>query len=161
MVKLVLLLAFSACAWSGPLVITSGRFDLSPFDVFWAFGGNGFSALGHDDHFTDQCGFCMAPFQLVNPVFRSVNAANGQITLGAKGYILPNPVSFGLYPGGPWANGSVFLSPQAGLPTVTAAGTYDVPFNVGGSFCVTDNPDFRAPQTVVFPSQELLLLTIR
>src|SRR5260370_19292864 len=71
------------------------------------------------------------------------------------------PLSFGLYPGGPWANGSVFLSPQAGLPTVTAAGTYDVPFNVGGSFCVTDNPDFRAPQTVVFPSQELLLLTIR
>ena len=65
-----------------------------------------------------------------------VPTSNGLLTLGAKSYILPGA---GFLGGSPFALGSVFLTPQGALPTVTAAGTYDVPFNVGGSFCVTDD----------------------
>ena len=51
----------------------------------------------------------------------------------------------GFLGGSPFAIGSVFLSPQGTLPTVPGAGTYDVPFNVGGSFCVTDDPHVPPP----------------
>jgi len=53
----------------------------------------------------------------------------------------------GFLGGSPFALGSVFLTPQGALPTVTAAGTYDVLFDVGGSFCVTDDPARAAAQS--------------
>jgi hypothetical protein len=59
-----LLLGFSACAYSGPIAITGGSFNLSPFEVSWSLVGEGFSASGADDYFTTWCGFCFAPFQL-------------------------------------------------------------------------------------------------
>jgi len=71
-----------------------------------------------------------------------VPTSNGLLTLGAKSYILPGA---GFLGGSPFALGSVFLTPQGALPTVTAAGTYDVPFNVGGSFCVTDDSHVPPP----------------
>lgn len=143
MFKLVLFFGLAACAYSEPLLITTGHFDLYLIDVVWSFAGDGFSMSGNNDPFTDHCGFCFAPFQLVDPLhLRSVGAANGNLTLGGKSYILPN-LSFN--GGSPWATGSVFLSPQGVMPTVQGAGTYDVPFNVGGSFCVTDNPSVPPP----------------
>jgi|KBSMisStandDraft_5_1062788.scaffolds.fasta_scaffold02905_12 hypothetical protein len=142
MFKLILFFGFAACAYSEPLLITSGYFDLFSIDVFWSFAGDGFSMSGNNDPFTDHCGLCFAPFQLVNPLSPPIAAANGNLTLGEKSYILPN---VGFNGGSPWASGSVFLSPQGILPTVSGAGTYDVPFNVGGSFCVTDDPKVQPP----------------
>ena len=111
--------------------------------MVWSFAGDGFSASGNEDPFTGHCGFCFAPFQLVNPLLRDqFAAANGNLTLGEKSYILPSNSFNG---GSPWASGSVFLSPQGVLPTVPGAGTYDVPFNVGGSFCVTNDPTVGPP----------------
>jgi hypothetical protein len=142
MVKLVLLFGFSACAYAGTIAITGGGFGLDPFEVSWGLGGDGFSASGADDHFTSHCGFCYAPFQLVNPVVGSVSAFNGGLTFGGKYYMLPSLAFFG---DTPWAVGSVFFGPQAPLPMVTGAGTYDVPFIVSASFCVTDNPPVPPP----------------
>jgi len=144
MVKLILLFGFCACAYSGTIAITGGSFYLDPFGVSWSLVGEGFSASGWDDHFTSHCGFCYAPFQLVNPVFGSVNALNGYVNFGGNGYSLPS-IGFPFGGGYPWGNGSVFLGPRDPLPTVTAAGTYDVPFIVGASFCVTDNPKVLPP----------------
>jgi len=142
MVKLILFLGFSACAYSGPLSITGGHFFLNSFGVGWSFVGAGFSAFGEEDAFTDHCGFCLAPFQLVEPLHFPLAASNGVLTLGATSYILPGA---GFSGGSPFALGSVFLSPQVVLPTVTGAGTFDVPFNVGGSFCVTNDPHVLPP----------------
>jgi hypothetical protein len=161
MVKLVLLLGFSACAYSGPIAITGGSFNLSSFEVSWSLVGEGFSALGADEHFPTWCGFCFAPFQLNDPVFSPVNAANGYVNFGGKFYGLPSLAFFGDVP---WGVGSVFMRPQAPLPMVTAAGTWDIPFDVGASFCVTDNPLVPRPfprTPRVFPPQELLLSPIR
>lgn len=142
MVKLILLLGFTVCAYSGPLLITSGSWNLEG-SGHWTFAGDGFSASGFNDFLgLNHCGFCFAPFQLVNPLPVEVPTADGLLTLGAKSYILPG-VSFN--GGSPFAIGSVFLSPQGTLPTVPGAGTYDVPFNVGGSFCVTDDPHVPPP----------------
>jgi hypothetical protein len=142
MVKLILLCGLSACAYSSPLLITGGTFGLSDFGVSFSFVGDGFSAQGSDDAFPVHCGFCSAPFQLVNPMPFTLPALNGHITLGGNSYILPDA---GFNGGSPWASGSVFLSPQGTLPMVAGAGTYNVPFNVGGSFCVTDNPQVPPP----------------
>jgi hypothetical protein len=142
-VKLILLFGFTVCAYSGPLLITSGSWSLSDFGGHWTFIGDGFSASGFNDFAgLNHCGFCFAPFPLSNPVPVAVPAANGQLTLGEKSYILPDA---GFNGGSPFAVGSVFLSPQGTLPTVPGAGTYDVPFNVGGSFCVTDDPHVPPP----------------
>jgi hypothetical protein len=123
------------------LLITSGRWNLVP-PGHWEFIGDGFSAFGDND-FTDiiHCGFCLAPFQLRNPVPLPSSAAFGVLTLGEKSYTFPNLET----PLHPWARGFVFLTPQDTLPTITEAGTYDVPFNVGGSFCVTDDPHVVPP----------------
>ncbi|HSR06864.1 MAG TPA: hypothetical protein VLM42_06925 [Bryobacteraceae bacterium] len=142
MFKLILFFGLATCAYSEPLLITSGTFNVFPMSVVWSFAGDGFSASGNNDPFTDHCGFCYAPFQLVKPAFQPFAAANGNLTLDGKSYILPN-LSFN--GGSPWASGSVFLSPQGVMPPVQGAGTYDVPFNVGGSFCVTDNPSVPPP----------------
>jgi hypothetical protein len=142
MVKLLLLFGFSACAYSSPLVITGGSFLLSATGEQWSFVGDGFSANGSSDSFTDHCGFCFAPFQLVDPLHFPITASNGLLTLGANSYILPGASFSG---GSPFALGSVFLTPQGALPTATAAGTYNVPFNVGGSFCVTNDPHVPPP----------------
>jgi len=142
MIKLLVLVGFSACAYSSPLLITSGSFLLSPFGEQWSFAGDGFSANGSSDSFTDHCGFCFAPFQLVEPLHFPITASNGLLTLGANSYILPGA---GFLGDKPYAIGSVFLTPQGALPTVTAAGTYNVPFNVGGSFCFTNDPHVSPP----------------
>jgi len=140
-VTLIPLFGFSLCASSEPLLITSGRWNLVP-PGHWEFIGDGFSAFGDND-FTDiiHCGFCLAPFQLRNPVPLPSSAAFGVLTLGEKSYTFPNLET----PLHPWARGFVFLTPQDTLPTITEAGTYDVPFNVGGSFCVTDDPHVVPP----------------
>ena len=142
MVKLLLLFGFSAAAYSSPLLITGGSFLLDPFGEGWSFVGDGFSANGSSDAFTGHCGFCFAPFQLVDPVHFQVSASNGLLTLGANSYILPG---VGFLGGSPYAVGSVYLTPQGVLPTITAAGAYNVPFNVGGSFCVTNDPHMPPP----------------
>lgn len=143
MVKLVLLLGFSACAYSSPLLITGGNVFLAVSGVAWSFVGDGFSAFGSEDAFTDHCGFCFAPFQLVEPLHFPIPASNGLLTLGANSYILPGA---GFSGGSPFARGSVFFSPQGALPTVGGAGTFGpIPFNVGGSFCVTDDPHVLPP----------------
>jgi len=142
MVKLILLCGFSLCAFSEPLLITSGHVNLDTFDVGWSFAGDGFSAAGFDDHFTNNCGFCFGPFQLAEPVLSTVNAANGFLILGNNAYKLPD-LSFNF--NSPFAVGSVFFKPQSILPTVTGAGTFDVPFNVGGSFCTTGDPHVFPP----------------
>jgi hypothetical protein len=64
---------------------------------------------------------------------------------GANVYVFPG-VSF-LLGRSPFAFGSVFLRPEGTLPTVTSAGLYDVPFEVGGSFCVTDDPNVLPPSS--------------
>jgi len=142
-VKLILLFGLSACAYSGPLLITSGSFVLNS-NAIWAFVGDGFSASGSQDFGSpvDHCGLCLAPFQLISPLHAPFFSANGLLTLGAKSYILPGASFNG---GSPFALGSIFLSPQGTLPTVQGAGTFDVPFSVGGSFCVTDDPSVPPP----------------
>ena len=102
MLKLILLFAFSACAYSGRLVITAGSIFPSTFEVDWAISGNGFSASGFDDSFSEHCGFCMAPFQLVPPL-SSFPARNGFFMIGGHGYSLPTLA----VPSGPFALGSV------------------------------------------------------
>jgi hypothetical protein len=142
MVKLILICGFSLCAFSEPLLITSGHVNLDTFNVGWSFGGDGFSAAGSDDRATDHCGLCFGPFQLVDPVFSTVNAVNGFLILGNNAYTLPD-LAFNFT--SPFAVGSVFFSPQGILPTVTGPGTFDVPFNIGGSFCTSDQPHVPPP----------------
>lgn len=143
-VVLIVLFEFSPYAFSSTLVITSGTFTLGRSREAWSFAGDGFSAFGSDDSFsTVLCGFCSAPFQLVNPLpIPTFSPVGGNFTVGGKSYILPDLVFMGT---SPWAISSVFLSPQGALPTVPGAGTYDVPFTVGGSFCVTDDPNVPPP----------------
>jgi hypothetical protein len=161
MVKLVLLLGFSVCAYSGPIAITGGSFNLSSFEVSWSLVGEGFSASGADGHFVTWCGFCFALLRLNDPVFSPVNAANGYFNFGGKFYGLPSLAYFGDVP---WGVGYVFMGPQAPLPMVTAAGTWDIPFHGGASCCITDNPLVPPPlrpDPAAFPPQELLWSTIR
>jgi len=141
-VQLILLFGFSLCAYSEPVLITSGHLDVALFDVGFSFVGDGFQAQGNDDVPGSYCGFCPNGFSLINPMPFQVNAVNGILILGDKSYVLPSLAFMGT---SPWARGFVFLRPQGTLPTITAAGTYDVAFAVGGSFCVTDDPQVAPP----------------
>src|SRR5437762_2644847 len=100
MVKIVLLFGLSACAYAEPLLLTGGSWNLEGHG-HWTFIGDGFSAFGDDD-FTgvNHCGFCLAPFQLPNPLPVSVPANSGLLTLGEKSYILPDA---GFLFNRPWA----------------------------------------------------------
>ena len=142
MFKLVLFFGLAACAYSDTLLITSGTFQVFPITVAWSFAGDGFSASGNYDPFTNDCGLCFAPFQLRNPVGLPFQAANGNLTIDGMFYHLPSNSFNG---GSPWASGSIFFTPQGVLPTVAGVGTYDVPFSVGGLFCITNDPSVPPP----------------
>jgi hypothetical protein len=147
--KTLLLFLLAGVAPAGPLLITGGSFVLGDrfSNTLWSFVGDGFSAQGSINVPTFNCGgdegvvgspTCFAPFQLFDPLgpYSPFRAENGFVTLGEKSYAFGS-INRDLIP---WAFGMVFLSPQGTLPTVTAAGTYDALFDVGGTFCVTDDP---------------------
>jgi len=139
---LLVFFGLSACAYSGPLLITSGSWNLQGSGS-WTFSGDGFSASGFNDFIgLNHCGFCFAPFQLQDPLPFSSYAADGSLQIGANTYVFPNLTFMG---GSPWATGQVFLSPQGTLPIVSGAGAYNVLYDIGGSFCVTNNPAVPPP----------------
>ena len=51
MFKLVLFFGLAACAYSEPLLITSGHFDLFSIDVFWSFAGRRILRVGEQRSF--------------------------------------------------------------------------------------------------------------
>jgi len=136
--KAVMLLGLPVCAYSETLLITGGSVSLfGAGGMVWWFVGDGFTAHGAAETYPLEC-FCVAPFQLLNPLPFPIDAGNGGLTLGQNSYVIPVYPPIGcLICLVPFASGSVFLTPDGTLPTVTAAGTYDVPFDVGGSFCLT------------------------
>lgn len=144
MFKFFLFFGLAACAYPDPLLITSGTFSLYSSEAVFSFVGDGFSLSAmHDDGVSPGCPLCPAPYPLTAPLFSPIFAQDGQLTFGQKSYVIPHPVSF--MGQSPWAEGTVFLAPQGVMPTVPGAGTYDVPFNVEGSFCVTDNGSVPPP----------------
>lgn len=139
-------LLLAGAALASPITITSGYFNLGPTDmsgVGWSFTGDGFYTTGYNDNFVTHCGFCSGPFQLVNPLYSQPIAQNGFLLLGSKGYTPLYSNFFDLK--SPAFVGSVFLAPHGPLPVVSAAGTYDVQFDVGGAFCVSDDPHVLRP----------------
>ena len=137
-------LLFAGSAMASPIHITSGEINLGVFVMGWSFVSDGFSAQGTFEGSPVNCGFCVGPFQLKNPLPFDIYS-HGSLTLNDSVYQL-GPI---MPPTSPYGTGTIFFTPHDTLPTINAAGTYDAPFDIAGSFCLFADPKVFTPSNCI------------